>query len=99
RVTGRDERHLASELSQLSDRVLRPLLRPALSCEDERAHVLVDRREMPVQELLGLVRGRVDPGALAKLEGCLLRSGPVAAGADDEHALLPERVDAFLKRM
>ena len=66
----------------------RPLRRASFAFEHEAADVLVDRGQVAVQELLGLVRLGGDVRALAQLERCLLRGRPVAAGADDEPALV-----------
>ena len=69
----------------------RALGRPSLAFEHERAHRLVDRGEVPVQKLLGLVRLGRDVGAFAQLQHGLLRRRPVAPGAGDEEALVPRR--------
>ena len=50
------------------DRVARPLGGPALALEHEAPHRLVDRREVAVEELLGLVRLGGDEAALAELQ-------------------------------
>ena len=84
----------AAERLERLDRVGRPLGRASLTFEHVRAHGPVDRGEVPVQDLLGLVRGRVDPRALAQLQRGLLRRRPVAAGADEQDARLLERLDA-----
>ncbi len=52
--------------------------------------MLVDRGEVAVHQLFGLVRGRIDPRALTQLERCLLRGRPVAPRAGDDHAFLCE---------
>ena len=82
-----------AELAECSRDVARALAGPALSFEHDRAHGLVDRGQMPVQELLGVVRLGRDERALAELERGLLRRGPVAAGPDDQPALLVGRLD------
>ena len=45
----------------------------AFAVEDEGAHRLVDRGEIAVEELLGLVRLGRDPGAFAQLQHRLVR--------------------------
>ena len=82
--TRRDERRLAAELAQRRGRVARALAGAALALEDVGAHRLVDRGEVAVQELLGVVRAGRDPRALAELQHRLLRGRPVAARAGDE---------------
>ena len=60
----------------------------ALALEHEAAHALVDRGEVPVQELLRVVRLRGHGDALAQLQRRLLRGRPVAAGARRQPALV-----------
>ena len=79
---------VAAELLERRDRVARPLGRPALALEHEAAHRLVDRGEVAVEQLLGVVRLRGDEAALAELQHRLLRGRPVAARAGDEPALV-----------
>ncbi len=79
RVARRDQRDVAAELLERRDRVARPLGGPALPLEHEAPHRLVDRREVAVEELLGLVRLAGDEAALAELQRRLLRGRPVAA--------------------
>ena len=69
----------------------RPLGRAAFALEDVGAHRLVDRGEMAVQELLGVVRVRADVRALAQLQHRLLRGRPVAARARDETIVVGDR--------
>ena len=59
---------------------------PPLPLEHEAAHALVDRGEVPVQELLEQVRlgGGVD--ALTELQRRLLRGRPIAACTRDHEA-------------
>src|SRR6266513_2177005 len=52
RMLRRHDRRLAAELLQRRDRAGGPLGHAALSLEHERADRLVDRGEMPVQQLL-----------------------------------------------
>ena len=89
---------LQPRISSAAATSARPLGRAALAFEHVRAHRVVDRREVPVQDLLGLVGRRVDPGTFAQLQRSLLRGRPVAAGADDEHARLVERLHRLTKR-
>ena len=98
RMHGRDERRLAAELAQGRGRAGRALGRPALALEHEGANRLVDRGEMAVQELLGLVRLGRDVRALAQLQHRLLRGRPVAPGAGDEPALVGADRLAVLER-
>ena len=56
-----------------------PLGGAALALEDVGAHALVDRGQVAVEELLGVVRAGRDPRALAQLQHRLLRRRPVAA--------------------
>jgi hypothetical protein len=72
---------------------VRSLRGTALALQHVRAHPLVDRREMAVQELLGVVRRRRDVRPLAELQHRLLRRRPVAAGADDHDPLLLGHVE------
>ena len=72
---------------------------PALALQHVRAHAVVDRGEVAVQQLLRLVRVRVDPRALAQLEHRLLRGRPVATGADDDHLLACGAADLRLQRL
>ncbi|TML69676.1 MAG: insulinase family protein [Actinobacteria bacterium] len=73
---------------QRLNRRVSALGRAPLAPQDEAAHPVVDRCEVPVQELLGLVGFRRDMRALAQLEHRLERRRPVAAGADHEPALM-----------
>ncbi len=84
----RHESRVAAELLQRCDRGRRPLRRQSLSLEDERAHRLVDRREIAMEELLGLVRLGRDPRALAQLERRLVRGGEISSGSGDQEPLL-----------
>ena len=76
-----------SVVSQPSSRSARPRRRTlggaALALEHEAAHRLVDRGQVAVQQLLGLVRLGRDERALAQLQRRLLRRRPVAARAGD----------------
>ena len=82
---------LAAELTQRRGCRRRPLRRHALSLEDERAHRLVHRGEVAVEELLGLVRLRRDPGSLAQLQHRLVRRRQLPPRArHDEPLLLPD---------
>ena len=82
------ERHVAPELAQRVDGIVRAFRRPALPLEHERADAVVDRREMPMQELLGLVRLRGDVHAFAQFQRRLERGRPVATGAHQQPALV-----------
>ena len=59
---------------------------PALPLEHEAAHALVDRGEVPVQELLEQVRLGGGVHALAELQRRLLRGRPIAACTRDHEA-------------
>src|SRR5205085_3912244 len=68
RMLGGYQLDAAAELLEGRGRVGRAPGRPVLALEHVRAHRLVDRRQVPVQDLLGLVSGRVDPRALRSEE-------------------------------
>ena len=72
------------ERLERAHRVGRALRRAPVALEHVRPDRVVDRRQMPVQELLGLEREGIHPGSLPQLEGGLLRGRPVAPGADDQ---------------
>ena len=91
RMPGRDERRLAAEHLERRDRSVRTLGGSALTLEDVGADALVDRREEAVEQLLGVVDLRRDPGALVQLQPRLLRRRPLAAGPGDEDPRLPGR--------
>ena len=76
---------VAAELAQRGGRAAaRSAARPSPSSTKQRTR-LVDRGEVPVQELLRLVRLGGDEGALAQLQRRLLRRRPVAARAGDQN--------------
>ena len=79
---------VAAEHLEGCGRLSCPLRGAALALEHEAADVLVDRGQVAVQELLGLVRLGGDVRAFAQLQRRLLRGRPVAAGAGDEPALV-----------
>ena len=84
----RQQVDLAAELAQRGCRRGRPPRRHALALEDERPHRLVDRGEVAVQELLGLVGLGRDPGTLAQLQDGLVRRRQVPARTRHDEALL-----------
>ena len=94
RVNRRDERRLAAEELERLDRIPRALGRATSTLEDERADALVDRREMTVEQLLGVVRLGRDKRALAELESRLLGRRPVGSGAGHEEAPVLGRMRA-----
>ena len=73
---------------QRCDSLPRALGASPFPLQHERAHGLVDGREVAVQQLLRLVGFRGDVRALAELEHRLLRRRPVTTGARDEPALV-----------
>ena len=95
----RDERRLAAERLERAHRLVRALGDAPLALEHERAHRLVDRREVPVQQLLQLVRLGRNVRALAQLQHRLLRRRPVAARAGDEDLVLRRRRDLEPERL
>src|SRR5436189_155054 len=72
--------------------------RTPFALEHERADGFVDRGEMAVEELLGVVRLGGDVSSLAQLEHGLLRRGPVAPRARDEEPLVVADRLAVLQR-
>ena len=88
RVARRHERDVAAELPQRRGRLGGPRGGAALALEHEAADALVDRGQMPVEELLERVRLGRDEDALAQLQHGLLGGRPVAAGARDQEALV-----------
>ena len=71
--------------------------RRSFALQHEAADALVDRGEMAVQELLGVVRLGGDECAFAELEHRLLRGRPVGPGAGDEEALVIAGLDGALE--
>ncbi len=96
RVARRDERDLGTELPQGGDRACCALSRAPLAFEDERAHGLVHRGQVPVQELLQVVRLGGDVRAFAQLQHRFLR-GRSGELAGDEREL--ERVEIPSQRI
>ena len=88
RMRRRHEQRVAAELAERPHCVDGPLGRAALALEHEAAHRGIDRREVPVQELLRLVRLRGDVRALAELEDRLERRRRVTARAGDDEAVV-----------
>ena len=84
----RHERDVAAELPQRGRRLGRPCDGAALALEHEATDVLVDRGEVPVEELLQRVRLGRHEDALAQLQHGLLGGRPVATGARDQEALV-----------
>src|SRR5205823_10263100 len=66
-ITRGNERRVAAELPQRRDCGARTVGGASFALEHERAHRLVDRSEVAVQQLLRLVRFSGDPGSLAQL--------------------------------
>ena len=65
-----------------------PLGRAAFALEHEAAHRTIDRCEVAVEELLGVVRLGRDVRALAELEHRFERGRPVLAGTRDDEAVV-----------
>jgi hypothetical protein len=92
RMACRHQRHVAAEQLERGSSFGGTCSRAAVAREHEAAHALVDRGEMPVQELLELVRLGGDVHSFAELQRRLLRRRPVAPGAgDDEAPVLRDR--------
>ena len=91
-VVGTKQR-VATELSERTHRVDRPLGRPTLALEHEAAHRGVNRRELAVEQLLGVVRLGGDVCALAELEHGLEDRRRVTPGANDGEACVLGRTE------
>ena len=99
RMRRRHEQGVAAELAERAHGVDRALRRAALALEHEAAHRRVDRREVAVEKLLGLVRLGGDVRALAELEDRLERRRRIAPGARDDEPVVrrgPERLGVEL---
>ena len=89
-MAAREELGLAPDLSERAHDVSGALRRTALALEDEAANRWIDRGEVAVEELLGVVRLCGDAHALPELEHGLEDGRLVVAGADDREALVVE---------
>ena len=76
RMGRRHEQRVAAELAERAHRVDGAFRRSSFALQDEAAHRRVDRGEVPVEELLRLVRLRGDVRALAELEHGLEHGSP-----------------------
>ena len=86
-VARRHERDVATEGLERRDRVGGALGGSSFALEHEAAHRLVDAGEVPVQELLGVVRLGGDEDAFAELQHRLQHRGAVPSRTCDEPAL------------
>ena len=93
RVARGDERRLAFELAERTHHVDRALRSTAFALEHDAAHARVDRREVPVEELLRVVRLRGDPSTFAQLEHGLEHRGLVASRSDDRNSFVRRRAE------
>ena len=89
----RQELGRAAELAERADGVTRSARRAALTLEHDGAHAFVDRGEVSVEELLGVVRLGRDERPLAELQRRLLGRRPVAARSNDEPPLVVGRLE------
>ena len=76
------------DLTERLDRITRALTGPSLTVQDERAHGLVDRGQVAVEKLLGVVGLGGDEGTFAEFQRSFLRRRPVASGTHDEPTIV-----------
>ena len=87
-IRGRHQRDVAADLSERADGVRSALCSASLPFEHEGAHRRVDRGEMAVEDLLGVMCLGRHARALAELEYRLENGRDVAPGAGDDHPLV-----------
>ena len=93
RMRRRHEERVAAELAERPHGVDRPLGSASLAFQHEAADRRVDGSEVPVEELLRLVRLRRDVRALAQFEHSLERRRSVSPRTGDEEAIVLGRSD------
>ena len=84
----RYEKRVAPELAERAHEVDGTLGGAAFPLEDEGAHGGIDRRQVPVEDLLGVVRFGGDVSALAELQNSFERRGHVSARPRDDETVV-----------
>ena len=87
----RHEERVAAELAERAHRVDCALRGATLSFEDEAPHGRIDRCEVTVQELLGVVRLGRDMRTFAELENSLEHRRCIASGSRDDETVVLRR--------